>query len=68
MKLGYLRGEREVLEKRLAARKGHFFDPGLLDSQLETLEEPSDVLVVDIDANLEAVIKEVDTAVRPASI
>ena len=40
---------REVLVARLAARKGHYMPPSLLDSQLETLErlgedEPGDVI------------------------
>jgi len=38
----YLRGSRELLTGRLGARAGHFFDPKLLDSQLATLEEPSE--------------------------
>jgi carbohydrate kinase (thermoresistant glucokinase family) len=33
---------REVLQQRLAARKGHFFPPELLDSQLQTLVKPVD--------------------------
>jgi|KBSMisStandDraft_5_1062788.scaffolds.fasta_scaffold1113697_1 gluconokinase len=36
----YLHGTPALLRERLAARKGHFFDPHLLDSQLATLEEP----------------------------
>lgn len=34
----HLHAPREVIERRLKERKGHFFDPGLLTSQLETLE------------------------------
>ncbi len=37
----------EVLEKRLAARKGHFIPASLLPSQLVTLERPKDGIVVD---------------------
>jgi gluconokinase len=40
VRIVYLRGGREVLRHRLASRRGHFFNPGLLDSQLETLEAP----------------------------
>jgi gluconokinase len=36
----YLRGEREELKRRLERRKGHFAGVDLLDSQLNTLEEP----------------------------
>ncbi len=34
----FLYGDREILFQRLQARRGHFFDPSLLDSQLATLE------------------------------
>ena len=34
----HLHASREVIERRIKARKGHFFDPGLLTSQFETLE------------------------------
>ena len=37
----YLRGSRELLAQRMAARQGHFFEPAMLDSQLAALEEPS---------------------------
>jgi gluconokinase len=38
----YLHGTFEVLHERLGSRTGHFFDPSLLQSQLDTLEEPGD--------------------------
>ena len=44
----YLKGSAELLRARLDARKGHFFDPALLASQLATLEEPNCAIVVDI--------------------
>ncbi len=46
----YLVGPREVLLKRLTTRSGHFFSPGLLDSQLSALEEPSDAIRIPIDS------------------
>ena len=36
----FLDGSRELLEKRIAARTGHFMPPSLLASQLATLERP----------------------------
>jgi gluconokinase len=36
----YLRGTREVLAQRLAARHGHYMPPVLLDSQFADLEPP----------------------------
>ncbi len=38
----YLYGSRELLAARIAARQGHFMPPSLLDSQLATLEPPTD--------------------------
>lgn len=34
----HLHARREVIESRIEARKEHFFDPGLLGSQFDTLE------------------------------
>jgi carbohydrate kinase (thermoresistant glucokinase family) len=36
----YLKGAKDVIAERLAARKGHFMPPQLLDSQMATLQEP----------------------------
>jgi gluconokinase len=36
----YLKGTPELLKERIKTRKGHFFDPALLQSQLDTLEPP----------------------------
>lgn len=40
LRLVLLRGGRDLLTSRLAARHGHFFDPHLLASQLADLELP----------------------------
>ncbi len=61
-RLVYLRGSPAVLQRRLGERRGHFFDPSLLASQLETMEEPTDALVVDVDGELEAVVEAVVAA------
>ena len=57
----YLQGSREVLAERLGHRSGHFFDPSLLESQLETLEEPGDdeAITVSIDLTPEQIVDEV---------
>ncbi len=38
----YLKGTIKTLKERLTTRTGHFFDPSLPQSQLDTLEEPGD--------------------------
>ena len=40
--LVYLRGSKDLIGQRMAARKGHFMPSALLDSQFATLEEPQD--------------------------
>ena len=37
----FLKGQRELIAARLAARHEHFMPPSLLESQLATLEDPS---------------------------
>lgn len=37
----FLRGQKETLHARMTSRKGHFMPPGLLQSQLATLEPPA---------------------------
>lgn len=58
----FLSGRRELLEERLRARRGHFFDPRLLASQLATLEEPTDAVTIDVDDDLDAVTAAVAAA------
>ena len=46
----HLTGTYELLARRMAARTGHFMPPGLLSSQLATLEDPEpDELVATLD-------------------
>lgn len=44
----YLRGDYETLKARMEARAGHFMPASLLESQLATLEEPNEALVLDV--------------------
>jgi len=49
----FLAGSKETIAARLAARRGHFMPPGLLESQLADLEEPAPdepAILVDVDA------------------
>jgi len=57
----YLKGSFEVLRERLKARTGHFFDPSLLQSQLDTLEEPDneEAITVSIELTPEAIVDSV---------
>jgi gluconokinase len=55
----HLRGSEALIRQRLAARKGHFMNPGLLHSQFENLEPPADALQVDITPRPEAIAAEI---------
>lgn len=60
--LVYLRGSRELIGERMAARQHHFMPPALLDSQFATLEEPGadeKPLVVQVEASKEAIVAQV---------
>lgn len=47
VRLVYLRNDRETIRERLEHRHGHFMNPGLIDSQFDTLEEPADAITID---------------------
>ena len=46
-KFFHLKGSYELIQSRLEGRAGHFFNPALLRSQFEALEEPSDAVMID---------------------
>ena len=58
VRLVYLKGRRELIERRLAGRRHHFMDPGLLASQFEALEEPGDdALAIDVEQSPAAIVE-----------
>lgn len=60
VRLVYLRGERALIASRLAARRGHYMPPGLLDSQFAALEEPGAEeapIVLDVGPAPEAIVR-----------
>ena len=70
MRLVYLKGEFDLIAARLAARKGHFMPPALLQSQFDALEEPAadeHAITVPIDATPEEIAEVVLTGLRPAN-
>jgi gluconokinase len=51
VRLVFVHGAPDLLATRLAARRGHFMPPGLLASQLATLEPPApEEHAIDVDA------------------
>lgn len=55
----YLKGSFDLIKKRMESRKAHFFNPELLKSQFETLEEPKDCLTIDIDDTIENNVRKI---------
>lgn len=55
----YLDISYEIVSKRLSKRKGHFFDPDLLQSQFDTLEVPKYGVHVSNTYNQERIIEEI---------
>jgi gluconokinase len=65
--LVYLKGSRELIGQRMAARQHHFMPPALLDSQFATLEEPGadeNPLVVQVEASKDAIVEQVVSELR----
>ncbi|CAN7181924.1 gluconokinase [Bosea sp. LjRoot90] len=65
--LVYLKGSRELIGERMAARQHHFMPPALLDSQFATLEEPGadeNPLVVQVEASKDAIVEQVVSELR----
>ncbi len=59
--LVYLKGSRELIGQRMAARQHHFMPPALLDSQFAALEEPGAderPLVVSVELAKDAIVDE----------
>lgn len=59
VKFVYLKGTPELLHQRLHARLGHFMTEKMLESQLATLEEPHDAVVVDVDRSPEEIVAQI---------
>ena len=62
VRIVFLNGTQKLIANRLAARKGHFMPPGLLDSQFRTLEPPGpdeNSIDVSIDASVDAIVDDI---------
>lgn len=54
-----LYGSPALIASRLANRKGHFMNPALLQSQLETMEPPDHAIRIDVAGTPEAIVAEI---------
>ena len=65
VKLVYLKGDFELIGARLRARRGHYMDPALLQSQFDALEPPhGDALVVDISGTPGEIVRTIRDSLR----
>ena len=63
----FLRGDRALIGERIAGRRGHYMPASLLDSQFETLEEPSPdehAWVLDVTAPPDDLVAAIATQAR----
>ena len=68
VRIVYLDGTHDLIDRRLKARKGHFMPPTLLDSQFKTLQPPEPderVITVSIDAAVEAIVNDIVRQLDP---
>jgi carbohydrate kinase (thermoresistant glucokinase family) len=59
VKVVYLSGAPELLRERSKQREGSLPPASLLDSQFETLEPPTDALVIDVSIRVEEVVAQI---------
>jgi gluconokinase len=55
----YLMGDYELIKGRLNNRSGHYMNPNLLDSQLETLEEPEGCLRINASMSPSEIVRNI---------
>jgi gluconokinase len=63
VKLVYLHGSFELIKDRLQKRQNHFMGVELLTSQFESLEEPNNVIRVDISQNPQVIIQDIKNVI-----
>ena len=60
----YLKGDAELIRRRLERRTNHFMRSDLLASQFDALEEPRDAIVVDVSPPPDAIVREILARLR----
>ena len=59
MKIVYLKCSFQLLAARLTSRENHYMKADLLLSQLDTLEEPEDAIIIDASQPLEVILRQI---------
>lgn len=55
----YLKGDYELIFRRMQERKSHYMKAEMLQSQFATLEEPKEAIVVSTDKDLDSIVVEI---------
>jgi gluconokinase len=55
----YLKGNYDLIWSRMSTRTDHYMKPHMLQSQFETLEEPTNVLTIDISMSVDDIVQEI---------
>ena len=61
VKFIYLKGEFELIKRRLAMRQNHYMTTALLHSQFATLEEPADAFTINVSQPPDEIVAEIRT-------
>jgi gluconokinase len=59
VRFAYLKGNYDLLSRRLRSRHGHFAGESILKSQLADLEEPKDAITVKVDKSPDEIVSEI---------
>jgi gluconokinase len=57
LQIVYLKGSYDLIQSRMSVRTNHYMKPTLLQSQLDTLEEPANALSIDISLSVEDIVE-----------
>ena len=57
VKLVFLKGDFQLIRRRLSKRRGHYMNPALLESQFATLEEPNESIEIDISSDTAEIVR-----------
>lgn len=58
----YLRGDFDLIQRRLKRRSGHYMPPALLQSQFDALEPPANAVTVDVAQHPAAIVRDIRVA------
>ncbi len=64
----YLKGDAQLIGQRLHARRGHFANDSILESQFADLQEPHDAIAVSIAQTPEAIVAEIIDKLKRAPV